>query len=196
MRFVSYFVLKAVAALRILRLKFSMCLAGVPVGDFRSRWFLATATAPVQLDFRSLAVLAGVGAGSRLGLVIDPELGPWMGLRAACFVDLELPSSRPAPDVCSGCSAPCMTSCPASALDSGEWNVQICASHHRSTVDCAHTCHSREACPVGDEHRYSALQRRYHYDRKGGRVLLRESLGIPAEQDSHVGVGPHWGDWD
>lgn len=164
--------------------------------DVRHRWFLATATAPVQLDFRTLAVLAGVGAPSRMGLVIDPEMGLWMGLRAACFVDQPLEPSPPTPDVCEGCPAPCISACPAGALESGEWAVRTCAAYHRSSTDCAQTCHSRVACPVGADHRYSDLQRAYHYNRATGRAALREALGIPAGSDPHEGIGPHWGDWD
>jgi hypothetical protein len=167
-----------------------------PMGGIRHQWFLATATAPVQLDFRTLAVLAGIGSPSRLGLVIDPELGPWMGLRAACFVDVLLPASSPAPDVCDGCSAPCMGACPAGALSSGQWDVTTCASYHRDSTDCAQTCHSRMACPVGVSHRYSDLERVYHYDRAAGRVALRAALGIKDGDDRFSGVGPHWGDWD
>jgi len=171
-------------------------IESAPMTAFEHRWFLATATAPVQLDFRTLAVLSGVGAASRLGLVIDPEVGPWLGLRAACFVDLALPASSPTPDVCAGCSAPCVSACPAGALVSGQWDVGTCATYHRTSTDCAQTCHSRQACPVGAEHRYSDLQRTYHYDRAAGRSALREALGIPHADDRFEGIGPHWEDWD
>jgi hypothetical protein len=170
-------------------------IGSVSLGGLEHRWFLATATAPVQLDFRTLAVLAGLGSPSRLGLVIDPILGPWMGLRAACFLSANLPTSPPAPDVCEGCSAPCVSACPAGALNQGRWDVAACADHHQSTSDCSQTCHSRVACPVGSAHRYTDLQRRYHYDRAGGRGLLREKLGIPDAADNFQGVGPHWGAW-
>ena len=169
---------------------------GVPLSMVRHRWFMATATAEVQLDFRSLAVLGGIGSPSRLGLVIDRQFGPWMGLRAACFLEWELPPSRPAPDVCEGCSAPCVSACPAGALPDGQWDVGVCAAYHRTSKDCDQTCHARVACPVGEAHRYSDLEQIYHYDRARGRVLLREALGVDAADDPHQGIGPHWEAWD
>ncbi len=171
-------------------------VGGASLPDVQHRWFLATATAPVQLDFRLLASLAGLGASSRLGLVINGEVGPWLGLRAACFVDVDLPASAPAPDVCEGCPAPCIGACPAGALGEGAWEVGTCAAFHRSASDCAQTCHSREACPVGAAHRYSDLERGYHYNRAAGREALRAYLGIPPDADPHQGIGPHWGAWE
>lgn len=159
------------------------------------RWFQVAAQAPVHLDMRTLAVLAGLGANSRLGLVLDARFGPWLGLRGACFVDVELPPSSPAADLCDGCSAPCMSSCPGRAFVDGQWDVALCAAYHRDSTDCHGICHARLACPIGVVERYPSLERRYHDDRKNGRAALRRELGIKAEDDRHAGVGPHWDEW-
>jgi epoxyqueuosine reductase QueG len=161
----------------------------------RHRWFFAVAETDVHLDFRTLAVAAGLGAPSRLGLVLDARYGPWMGLRAACFIDAALPASPTAPDRCAGCDAPCIEACPGGAFPEGQWDVHACSAFHRESDRCAQSCAARVACPVGEAHRYSELERRYHYDRAGGRRALRSFMGIADAQDPFEGVGPHWGDW-
>ena len=157
------------------------------------RWCTASAEADVHIDFRTLAIHAGLGSASRLGLVIHPTFGPWMGLRAACFVPDIIPVSPIITDVCSGCAGPCASACPGGAFVGGMWDVGICASFHQGDSPCAQRCDARMACPVGSEQRYSALERLYHYDREAGRRALAEHIGITG--DTHVGIGPHWGDW-
>lgn len=159
------------------------------------RWFLAASTARVHLDMRTLAVLAGLGAPSRLGLVIDGRYGPWMGLRAACLLAADLPPSPPAPDLCKGCSAPCIMSCPGGAFETGRWDVGRCATFHTVSNQCHGICHARLACPAGLAERYPELERRYHDDRKNGRAMLRADLGIAVADDRHAGDGPHWDEW-
>ena len=161
--------------------------------DMPHRWFFASAEAEVHLDFRTLAVRAGLGAPSRLGLVIDGVYGPWMGLRAACMLSVTLPVSEPAVDHCGPCSAPCVSACPGSALEGGRWSVDVCASFHRTSTVCDTRCDARSACPLGHEHRYSEVQARYHYNRAVGRVELAQALRI--EDKKYSGIGPLWADW-
>jgi hypothetical protein len=52
------------------------------LGDGPRRWFFAAADASPALDFRVLGALAGLGARSRMGLLLHPEYGPWLGLRS------------------------------------------------------------------------------------------------------------------
>jgi epoxyqueuosine reductase len=156
-------------------------------------WFLAAADAEVQLDFRTLAVAAGLGAPSRLGLVIHPRWGPWMGLRAACFSALDLTPGRPLASVCDGCPAPCLSACPGMAFPAGQWDVHACSTFHQQSTECDERCAARAACPVGADARYPPMERLYHYNRRLGRLAIAESLGIT--DDQVVGVGPHWGDW-
>jgi len=159
--------------------------------DVSHRWIQSTQDAPVHLDFRTLAVTAGLGVPSRLGLVIHPKYGPWMALRAACFLPIHLPKSDPIQDLCSDCSAPCVDVCPGSAFSEGQWDVKRCVRFHRESEDCDQSCASRMACPVGVGMAYSGLQRRYHYNRRKGRQELAQVLEI--EDDLRVGVGPLWG---
>ena len=166
----------------------SECIPGV-----EHRWFTPTVDAPVHLDFRSLAVQAGIGVGSRLGLVIRPDVGPWLGLRAACFVSAEIPPSPVVADVCGDCPRYCEQACPGDAFTKGQWDVAKCASFHQVDHRCARGCDARMACPVGGEHRYSDLQRLYHYDQATGRRRLAEQLAIL--QDKQEGVGHEWSSW-
>jgi hypothetical protein len=164
------------------------------------RWIRCAAGEPNPADFRTLAVAAGLGTPSMLGLVMHETYGLWLGLRAACFTVEALPTSRPPPEsACLRCPAPCVVACPAGAIDQAKvgtgrpgWKVDVCAQWNVQTTDCASTCVARDVCPEGMGHRYSALQRQYHYDRATGRRLLASHLGI---SDEMQGVGPHWDDW-
>ena len=157
------------------------------------RWFYATTEAEIHLDFRTLAVTAGIGVPSRLGLVIDETYGPWMGLRAACMLPVSLPETKARIDLCSSCASPCISACPGSALEGGQWSVDACASFHRESSRCATHCDARAACPVGDEHRYSKSQIRYHSNREIGRAEIAQILDI--EDKKYKGIGPLWADW-
>ena len=163
------------------------------LAGYRHRWFFAAAEAEVHIDFRMLAQLAGLGADSKLGLLLHPVYGPWLGLRAACFIDEEMQVSSRVSGSCEGCAAPCASACPGAAFAEGKWAVDPCAAFHQTSTVCASSCDARAACPVGAEHRYEALQYQYHYNRAVGRHALRDFLNINA--DSLEGVGPHWGTW-
>lgn len=167
--------------------------ADAALGDTPRRWFWASALADLHIDFRLAAHLAGLGGRSRLGLLLHPQYGPWLGLRAACFLASPLPFSVPGgPDLCQDCPAPCLSACPGGAFPQGTWEVGPCSTH-KLEGGCFATCHSRLACPVGTP--YSPLEVQYHYDRASGREQLREFLGIPAEKDHYRGEGPYWGAW-
>jgi hypothetical protein len=61
-------------------------------------------------DFVELGRLAGLGAPSRLRLLLHPIYGPWMSLRAIVLTRLEWgtgPGGSLAFDPCRGCPAPC-----------------------------------------------------------------------------------------
>jgi len=166
------------------------------LGDVPRRWFWAAADAELHIDFRALAALGGLGATSRLGLLIHPRFGTWLGLRAACVLATEVqPTDTPAPDSCAGCPAPCITACPGKAFPNGSWDVGQCTSYHDTSALCERVCHARMACPAGLPERYPPEQIAYHSHRESGRRWLRAYLGLPEGADPYDGVGPHWGDW-
>jgi len=116
------------------------------------------------VDFRTLARHAGLGHASRLGLLIHPKDGPWIGLRAACFTLEDLPQTPPLPDPspCEGCSAPCAPACPAAALQSTHLDLNRCVRWRNTHSSCSAACFARAACVVGKTSAYSVIQQRYH----------------------------------
>jgi hypothetical protein len=155
--------------------------------------FFSDEQARVHLDFRGLAVSAGIGVPSRLGLVIHPKYGPWMGLRAAIFMEEEFAVSNPVEDVCGGCSAPCIPACPGGAMETGQWDVGACVDFHHSSTTCSVSCAARSECIVAPEARYDPLEILYHSNRRLGRDALREHLGVDVGTDRFEGQGPDWG---
>jgi epoxyqueuosine reductase len=137
--------------------------AVLEVGDQGGRWVRCAADEPEPVDFRRLALAAGLGWPSRLGLVLHPVYGPWFALRAAWFTREVLPPTGPLPEPgpCGGCDAPCRSSCPVRAPDPAGFAIGACIAHRRSGA-CATACDARRACPVGAAHRYPAEQERYH----------------------------------
>ncbi|HZN40955.1 MAG TPA: hypothetical protein VFD82_19270 [Planctomycetota bacterium] len=113
-----------------------------------------------RLNFVRLAEAAGFGTVSPVsGLLLHPEFGPWVSVRAALLLD-----GRPFGPVtdasitdlfqpCCNCARPCLTACPVSVHDGlGNQNLARCAEH-RHQGGCVSGCSSRRACPVGAEHR-------------------------------------------
>ena len=158
------------------------------------RWVRCAGDAETFVDFRPLALGAGLGWHSKLGLLMHPTFGPWLGLRAACFTTEELPLTGmlPGDGPCASCAAPCIPACPGGAMSPAGIDIRRCAASHRQSDACAKTCHSREACPEGPEHRYVREQLDYHYDRATGRKALAERLRI---DDPRSGAGPFWDAW-
>src|SRR5450631_1053230 len=129
--------------------------ADAALGGVVHRWFFAAAETDVHLDFRVLGHLAGLGGRSRLGLLLHPEYGLWVGLRAACFVAEALPATGPdQSDPCAGCPGYCVEACPGGAFPDGTWDVDRCAEFHHEAATCRTSCRSRMACPKGAQHRY------------------------------------------
>ncbi|HMV66403.1 MAG TPA: hypothetical protein PKA64_06100, partial [Myxococcota bacterium] len=64
--------------------------SALPADTGEVRWLPCAADAPLQVDFRALALAAGLGWRSRLDLVLHPTHGPWLGLRAAAFTTAAL----------------------------------------------------------------------------------------------------------
>jgi hypothetical protein len=88
-------------------------------------------------DFVALGRLAGLGAQSRLGLLLHPTYGPWLSLRAIVLTREEWEPRTPiAFDPCPSCPAPCAAA-PSYAA-------------------------ARSACLVGPAHAYSEAALAHH----------------------------------
>jgi epoxyqueuosine reductase len=130
-------------------------------------------------DFIALARAAGLGASSRLGLMLNPIFGPWFAIRALILCELPMPvpaavEAGPLFDPCSACPAPCIEACPGTAVSLDPFSRERCASTREELPGCARRCDARLACPVGASHRYDPEALAYHMtarfrgdDRKG-----------------------------
>jgi hypothetical protein len=119
------------------------------------------------LSFVHLGECAGLGRRSLLGVLVHPEFGPWMALRAALVLPFALAAPRPADgfDPCPHCVArPCVAACPAGAIGPGGWDVPACAAHRLSGAGagCDTGCHARIACVLAPEHRHPPEALAFH----------------------------------
>jgi len=122
---------------------------------------------PPALSFQHLAECAGLGRPSLLGVLVHPEFGPWIALRAALLLPFVLDAPRPADgfDPCPTCvERPCITACPGAAVGSAGWDVPACVAHRlRGAGDgCDAGCHARIACVLGRSHRYPPAALAFH----------------------------------
>lgn len=159
----------------------AQAVASLPQDPSR-RWVLCGAEAEPALDFRTLGLQAGLGWPSRLGLLLHPEVGPWLGLRAACFTTeaLTVTGPLPGPGPCPSCDAPCEAACPIGAVSAAglDWRASYAFRQRDST--CHVGCHARSACPEGRAHAYGATQHLYHQHPPSREALLALSAAGPA----------------
>jgi epoxyqueuosine reductase QueG len=115
-------------------------------------------------DFVALGAAAGLGAPSRLGLLVHPIYGPWISLRALLFTGLPLRTTAPRPgfDPCRGCPAPCAAACHGGALPPAGFDVRRCAATRLAQPACARRCDARRACVLGREHAYAEAAEAHH----------------------------------
>ena len=167
----------------------------IPSWPHGPKWAMRAAGPP--LDFRRLAVDAGLGWLSRTGLLLHPEHGLWLGLRAALFTTRQLPTTSlpPGPGPCVRCDAPCISACPGDAMtrvptpeQPSAWDWRTCATF-RVGRPCHARCDVRNACPEGTESRYTDRAQAYHND-PAGRVRLAAAFEVA----SGSGADPGWKD--
>lgn len=121
--------------------------------------------APVGLQ--ALGRLAGWHHATPFKVGILPGWGSWFGYRVALLADTALPPTPPlqVESPCLSCAArPCIAACPAEAMAGGDFALDRCAAHRlQPDSDCAYRCAARDACPVGQDHRYEADHLRHTY---------------------------------
>ena len=133
---------------------------------------------PIPLPLGQLAQRAGWGSPSPLGLTINPTYGLWLAHRCVFVTDIEWDhQGEVGAHPCDSCvGRPCEAACPAGAvsIEIG-FDVKVCATHRAPEgSECEFSCHSRNACPVGAEHRYGPVQMKHHYE--SGLRSIREWL--------------------
>jgi hypothetical protein len=131
-----------------------------------ARW--AHEAPPRRVAMQQLGHVSGLAHLSRCLLNVHSVYGPWIALRAAVAVDADGPPGPPpdAPAPCPDCARACMplferatAALAERGLDRGgladTWRLWLAV---------------RDACPVGQEHRYGDAQIAYHY--RGDRSVL------------------------
>jgi len=100
--------------------------------------------------FYSWALRTGRVYASPLQFLVDHESGLYVSFRGAIGFASEITDPRPIlPSPCAGCAAPCLTSCPADALDQNDYNVSKCKSYLSTSQKSCETfgCAARRECP-------------------------------------------------
>lgn len=119
---------------------------------------------PVGLQ--SLGKLAGWHHDSPFRIGINQQWGSWFAYRAAVLADsnFEPTSKQQGPSPCTDCaSKPCITACPAKALEN-DFSLQACLDYRkRPDSQCKDRCLARMTCPVAKQHQYTLEQINYHY---------------------------------
>ncbi len=119
------------------------------------------------VGLQQLGKLAGWHHAAPFMVGIDSEWGTWYAYRAVILADTDFCPSRAVDrnSPCTSCHAkPCITACPAGAMDDGSFALEKCIAYRKSDESrCKHTCLARIACPVGSEHRYDDDQMRHSY---------------------------------
>lgn len=89
-------------------------------------------SAPYQIEYggaflKDAAVLAGLGVIGENNILVTPQYGPRVRLRAL-FIEAELePTARLTSfDPCAGCDQPCRRACPKDAFASGRYTRAVC----------------------------------------------------------------------
>ncbi len=145
------------------------------------------------VSFVHLAECAGLGRRSLLGVLVHPEYGPWMALRAALLVPEALtPSPVPAFDPCPSCvERPCIAACPAGAVGATGWDVPRCMTHRLAVVDdCADQCHARVDCVYGRAHRYPPEAMAFHQASARATMAVLAPRNEPSDPGPGLGSGP------
>jgi len=125
--------------------------------------FYADRRDSVYLPLVALARRAGFGTPGRVGVLIHPVYGPWIGVRAALLLAEPVPFREPEPYApCDGCPAPCATACHGAVIGPRGVDSAACYQVRLTNPECALRCDARSACVVGPEHAYSPEQTAHH----------------------------------
>jgi len=119
------------------------------------------------VPLQRLGELAGWHHASPFRVGINGLWGSWFAYRAVILADTNLQTTKPWAQTspCDPCKTKtCLTSCHVADHECGDIPIQSCIDYRlRDDSRCKEQCHSRLACPVGMEHRYSSEQVNYHY---------------------------------
>ena len=115
--------------------------------------------------FYSWALSTGRVYASPLRFLVDNESGLFVSFRGAIGFTQNISDPRPVLSTpCAGCAAPCLTSCPADALDETDYNVPKCKSYLMNAIESCETfgCAARRACPYTAKTQRPVAHAKFH----------------------------------
>lgn len=119
------------------------------------------------IGLQQLGVHAGWHHASPFGVGINEKWGTWFAYRVVVLTNTNFLSTKTfeSHSPCIDCKdQPCISECPAGALDMKELNFNLCIDYRKHKGSkCKNTCLSRISCPVGSDYRYTQEQVDYHY---------------------------------
>ena len=122
-----------------------------------------------RIGLQTLGTLAGWHHDSPFMVGVNLQWGSWYAYRAVVLADTDFPPSQvtETSHPCSACDSKiCIRSCPVHAVQPGHFDIQKCIEYRKlPSSECQRQCLARNSCPVATEHRYSAEQIAYHYQR-------------------------------
>ncbi|MCK0137518.1 ferredoxin [Aliiroseovarius sp. F47248L] len=138
------------------------------ISDLADRWAgqaIFPSDGPPYPPFFDWALQSERAWKSPVTLLVHDTAGLWVSYRGAVRLSghLDLPPTEICP--CDGCSAPCRTACPVSALEPERYDVDTCLSHLNGadSADCMETgCAARRACPISLNYGRLAAQSAFH----------------------------------
>ncbi len=114
------------------------------------------------LPFARIGEAAGLGPPGPFGLQIHPVFGPWWAYRALIVLAAPWKAKPLSGAGCEGCDAPCVSVCPAQAVQVHGFRLQLCVAHRLAAAECRLSCSARLHCVRGPSHRYSEAQLAFH----------------------------------
>jgi len=127
------------------------------------------------ISLQELGSLVGWHHPSPLGIGINAYHGLWFAYRVVVAIEFDLrkagyavQAQADADSPCLSCDAkPCVSSCPADALNFGNMpDLKACVTHRLQPASgCASTCVARLACPIAPQFKYTDKQLAYFYNR-------------------------------
>lgn len=135
------------------------------------RWQCFWAHGSQRIAMQQLAQRAGLAYLSPGHLSVHPTFGPWIALRAAIVVNVDGPSGQ-APALappCGDCDDRCRPAFERAARTLVEPPTQAAVTPHWRLWLAA-----RDACPLGQQFRYSDAQIAYHYTKD--KLVLRDAI--------------------
>ena len=106
--------------------------------------------APFQ-PFIDWAKKCSTMGSSPVRLLVHKEKGLFISFRGALGINEYIESPNNSKDICTPCEKPCLTACPASALNQDGYDVIRCKEYLNtpSGRECRDGCLVRRSCPSG-----------------------------------------------